>query len=639
MVKLLLHAVALIWVLIPVIAAAGPLDDYYLSRFKVGAESAATTRVLKEAVPVRAERCRTMLHRSLKRDWNQLEPATQKVLGKYVTRPTLSGQTTATSAPSFNSPGGHFAIHYTRTGTDAPDLTDLDGDGVPDWVEKVAAVFEEVYDTEVTGMGFRPPPVTRYDVYLMDLVPDQAYGFTTDDGAPSGGSVSVGSYIEIDKSFSDPMFTVNGTYIPEQMLKVTAAHEFHHGIQFGYNYYFEFWYAEATATWMEDEVYDSVNQLYDYLDSYISHRDNYGVLEPLALNGPTDGASEYGRWIFNRYLAEKHGGREVVRAAWEKLATLRPGTSPTTSGGDIQMAPVLDTVLSASYGSSLAADFFELGKRIYARDWTTHTADLSLIPKQSNTASYSVYPVPSTTVTLPRYAFAFYRFAPSSTLPTLKLALTQGSGIKSALYKKSGGVVTEMDANSGGNSYTVNGFSSLKPASDEIVLVIANASATDGQQASFRTVSELFPGAPTGVSATAGNSQATVSFTPPASSGAGAITSYTVTAAPGGMTGTGTGNPVVVTGLSNGTPYTFTVTAANVYGSGAASSPSSSVTPFAGTLAGDCDNNGSVTISDVQSAINMFLGIKPVLACMDIDSSGGVSIAEVQKVINGFLNL
>ena len=54
---------------------------------------------------------------------------------------------------------------------------------------------------------------------------------------------------------------------------------------------------------------------------------------------------------------------------------------------------------------------------------------------------------------------------------------------------------------------------------------------------------------------------------------------------------------------------------------------------------GDCDNSGTVTIAEVQYAINMFLGLKSAEACVDQDGSGGVSIAEVQKVINGFLGL
>jgi len=88
------------------------------------------------------------------------------------------------------------------------------------------------------------------------------------------------------------------------------------------------------------------------------------------------------------------------------------------------------------------------------------------------------------------------------------------------------------------------------------------------------------PNAPTGVSATAGNAQATVTWTAPVINGGSPITGYTVTSSPGGFTCTTTGAlTCTVTGLTNGTSYTFTVTATNVVGTSLASSPSSAVTP------------------------------------------------------------
>ncbi|SFM50839.1 Fibronectin type III domain-containing protein, partial [Paenibacillus sp. 1_12] len=89
------------------------------------------------------------------------------------------------------------------------------------------------------------------------------------------------------------------------------------------------------------------------------------------------------------------------------------------------------------------------------------------------------------------------------------------------------------------------------------------------------------PAAPMDVTAAAGNGQAIVSFTIPAVNGGGAITGYEVTASPGNITATGAASPITVTGLSNGTTYTFTVKAINSAGNGAASAASNEVTPRA----------------------------------------------------------
>lgn len=89
------------------------------------------------------------------------------------------------------------------------------------------------------------------------------------------------------------------------------------------------------------------------------------------------------------------------------------------------------------------------------------------------------------------------------------------------------------------------------------------------------------PAAPTGVSATAGDREATVSFTTPAYDGGAAITSYTVTSSPGGQVASGPAGPLTVTGLTNGTSYIFTVTATNAAGTSDVSGASNAVIPTA----------------------------------------------------------
>jgi hypothetical protein len=99
------------------------------------------------------------------------------------------------------------------------------------------------------------------------------------------------------------------------------------------------------------------------------------------------------------------------------------------------------------------------------------------------------------------------------------------------------------------------------------------------------------PTAPSGVNGVPGNAQVTLSWTPPLSDGGASITGYIVTPHAGGVAQTplvlaSTATTQVVSGLTNGTAYTFTVAATNSAGTGAASPPSAAITPTgpAGTL-------------------------------------------------------
>ena len=90
------------------------------------------------------------------------------------------------------------------------------------------------------------------------------------------------------------------------------------------------------------------------------------------------------------------------------------------------------------------------------------------------------------------------------------------------------------------------------------------------------------PDAPSAVSAVPSNNSAQVSWLAPAWDGGTPITGYTVTASPDPLTCTTTGAlSCTVSGLTNGTPYTFTVTAANSVGTSPASAASAPVTPTA----------------------------------------------------------
>lgn len=95
------------------------------------------------------------------------------------------------------------------------------------------------------------------------------------------------------------------------------------------------------------------------------------------------------------------------------------------------------------------------------------------------------------------------------------------------------------------------------------------------------TVAATVPGTPTIASVVAGSRRATVSFVSPVTDGGNPISSFRVTATPGNITATGLASPLVVSGLTNGKHYSFTVSAINGLGTGPASSQSANVTPRA----------------------------------------------------------
>ena len=140
-----------------------------------------------------------------------------------------------------------------------------------------------------------------------------------------------------------------------------------------------------------------------------------------------------------------------------------------------------------------------------------------------------------------------------------------------------------VDSNAGTTalSHLVTGLTNGTPY--RFTVRATNAVGTGPASAQSNSVTPAtVPGAPTGVSAVAGNTTATVTFTAPASNGGSAINLYTVIANPGPNTASATtAGPITVTGLINGTAYSFTVTARNAVGTGPASAPSNSVIPTA----------------------------------------------------------
>lgn len=172
---------------------------------------------------------------------------------------------------SYTSPSGKFELYYTvdPDSRDAVPAADSDGNGIPDYVEWAGQYADSTWNREVKEMGFSDPVAADeapYVIRFARLGNDESpvYGYTQLDmqGHPE---MVVHCDFGLDgfPHNTDPDGKVKGD------LKVTIAHEFKHGIQFiddGWSGESARW-LEMDATMMEEAVFDTVNDYYNYLKS------------------------------------------------------------------------------------------------------------------------------------------------------------------------------------------------------------------------------------------------------------------------------------------------------------------------------------------------------------------------------------
>ncbi len=285
--------------------------------------------------------CATPIFLEVKANWDRLSAKTKKILESYTERPTYNF-----TEYTYDTPEGHFKIHYVRDGDSAvyqPNV-DNDFDGHPDWVNTCGEVLEHVWDTELEVLMYEVPPSDslnpgtaddggdgRYDIYLLDLA-GQYLGYTQSEYLVS--STSVTSHIVLDNDYIGYVGLIPHT--PLEWLQVTAAHEFFHAIQMGYDGReyesepFRPYWMEMSAVWMEDMVYDDVN---DYL-GYLRHFFNEPWLSLKTFSSPTD-QHAYGSCVWPMYLQERFD-TTIIRDIWEGCAQVAgdnvfdpPGESAT----------------------------------------------------------------------------------------------------------------------------------------------------------------------------------------------------------------------------------------------------------------------------------------------------------------------
>ena len=242
--------------------------------------------------------CATGLVMALERSWDAFTPEQKARMAPRV-RPladvippppeTLEDNTCWGQYGDHRVMGDHFAVEW-------------NGDTVSEAVaENFLEALETSWEVEVEELGWREPEGS--DEYLM---------FTFIDDSDWGGA-----YTTVDMCNGDllPYIVASsasfqgGTWYQDM-----AAHEFNHSMQFGYSFAHEFWWWEATATYIEDDVYPTHESWSPYISGYTQN-------PWMAMNTNSDTDYDrfmhmYGMAIFAFYLDQHVGGEDIVRQTW-----------------------------------------------------------------------------------------------------------------------------------------------------------------------------------------------------------------------------------------------------------------------------------------------------------------------------------
>jgi len=201
---------------------------------------------------------------------------------------------------SYTSPGGHFEILYSTSGSDSVAITDSIGftsenwhlkssskNGIPDYVDETAFALDSSWAMIVERFGFPPPHVYQDSLYPSDkykvVIEEQDegyYGVTWLYEQVENGKTSYSSYISLRNTWNSPEWVEPGySTNPVNGIRVTCSHEFFHTIQYSMSTTikhavwldnFPLSWTEGSAASMEELAFDSINDYHQYASTYFN---------------------------------------------------------------------------------------------------------------------------------------------------------------------------------------------------------------------------------------------------------------------------------------------------------------------------------------------------------------------------------
>lgn len=240
-----------------------------------------------------------------------LNGAERRRAESILARPTDKGDREYFGPEADDSPicNPQFCVHWTDNQKNAPDSDAF--------IQQIVDAMTQTQLVENQTLGWRAPKPDgtrgarggvggegQTDVYITNLG-RRLFGFAAPDPGQNGSQRF--AYLVLDNNytgFPSP---------PLESMQVTVAHEYNHILQFNYDTLEDLWMFEATATWVEQQVYPDIN---DYLN----------FLPPFAKlpQAPMTGRDKvYADCVWNHWLESRYGA-DVVRDAWGMSLQAKP---------------------------------------------------------------------------------------------------------------------------------------------------------------------------------------------------------------------------------------------------------------------------------------------------------------------------
>lgn len=245
-------------------------------------------------------------------------------------------------------------------------------------LNKYLDIAENVWQKEILDLEFITPKNSQ--TKLIDIYIGNTSAYNSQTQSDTTISSSYAGYALEYPSDNTPYFIIN-PLIQDDILKVTIAHEFFHTLQYNYikideipynEWITNIWWLEATAVLMEDEVYNNINDYFNYL--YIFFDASYKDIETY------DGLHEYSMVIFAKYLKKKYG-----------LSIIKNSFFAFNSAEDQNFFSILDKLLQKNHNTTMEKSLQEFAQWVNSPE--LYFADGAFYPALNHFSPSTFHPL------------------------------------------------------------------------------------------------------------------------------------------------------------------------------------------------------------------------------------------------------